>query len=150
MPKSDKDSIAKKPAAAGDLEEEAIKKEKEDVPETSDQEKQEKEEKPPKSLDEKVEEFQKEVESRIAAGKCDGDDMAHIMKESFSAGEMSALWGRLQTCMKKAAPSTQQAWSDIKTQGQKHGKNTAKNRILALNLFHGHEWESHAAEAFRT
>ena len=83
------------------------------------------------SLDDKIEAFQKAVlgqDPKLAKGP--------ILRKFFGPNEMSALWSRLNTAVKKSSPSLKQKWAELKKPGQDRAirKNEQKNEILALKL----------------
>ena len=83
------------------------------------------------SLDDKIKAFQKAVlgqDPKLAKGP--------ILRKFFGPNDMSALWSRLNTAVKKSSPSLKQKWTDLKKKGQARAvrKNEQKNEILALKL----------------
>lgn len=53
------------------------------------------------------------------------------MKETFEPAEMSALWSRLKTVLKKSNNQVQQTWSEIEAKGKHSNKQEDKRIVLA-------------------
>jgi len=95
-----------------------------------------------KTLDQKVELFRQYFDD-----KKNVQNRSKYLKLFFKKDEMSKLWGKLQTAMKKCSAETQKEWDRIKELPAREGKTAAKQHVLALKLCCPEDWEHRLASS---
>ena len=95
---------------------------------------------PDMTLEQKIVAFRKIIVDQKASG---GDINAKaLLKQWFSDGEMSTLWGRLNRFMKgHASKASKDEWAAVGSKGHREGKVAIKNNTLALMLAFPDTWE---------
>ena len=90
------------------------------------------------SVDDKILAFRKAVTTQKGT-----IDAKAKLREYFTAGVMSNLWGKLGRVMKgaKVLPATKESWDDICKKGWRDGKAELKNEALAMQIAFPKDWE---------
>ena len=89
----------------------------------------------------------------IDASKLDYLVMNNVLRELMGQNNMSALWSRLKTALKKTgSKQVQEAWDKICERGVREGKTEKKAEVLCINLAFGNDpdknWEDYLSEEF--
>ena len=97
---------------------------------------------PGMTLQQKIDAFRKLIVSQKASGK--EMNAKVLLRQWFTDGEMSSLWGKLKRFMKgQAKQETKDTWAAVDARGHRDGKVAMKNNTLALMLAYPTTCETH-------
>ena len=100
-----------------------------------------------KTFEEQVEHY-KEI---VTQGKFQAEELMNIVERVFNKGNLkNRLWNAMQWERKKWSPEMQETWDSLMQQKDSIAITLEKNKILALSVGYGRDWEKRAAEESRS
>ena len=143
----------KRPAACIPKPKEETKKPKADTKDTNQLTADNVEQFKDQPLDQKLELYRSWASKQIDAGQLDYQLLNKVLRQLMDQNNMSALWSRLKTSLKKTgSKQVREAWEKICDKGMREGKTDKKSEVLCINLALGSDtdknWEDYLSEEF--